>query len=297
MNDAPPSRPGKPPTSSDNTPGGDALAFGGSLWLAAGGQTLAGATRIALLTAIRDTGSITGAAKAVGISYKAAWDAVDAMNNLAGEALVVRAAGGKGGGGTTLTPCALRLIETFRAIEREHRKFLERAGAAVEGLAGDWALIGRIGMRTSARNQLYGKVVSIAPGAVNDEVTLELPGGQCIVAIVTHESTAALGLVEGGAAFALVKASWVVLAVADSSDGKPIRLSARNQLPGTVVRVTRGAVNAEVALELDGAAAAASPVVVTAIVTNESVETLGLEAGTRAVAVFKASSVILGTSD
>lgn len=152
-------------------------------------------------------------------------------------------------------------------------------------------------MRTSARNQLYGKVVSITRGAVNDEVTLELAGGPCIVAIVTRESTAALGLVEGGAAFVLVKASWVVLAVADSSDSRPIRLSARNQLPGTVVRVTRGSVNAEVALELDSAAAAAGLAVMTAIVTNESVETLGLETGTRAVAVFKASSVILGTSD
>ncbi|OXH85109.1 molybdenum-dependent transcriptional regulator, partial [Burkholderia multivorans] len=80
------------------------LALGGELWLRAGEQTLGGATRIALLAAIGDTGSITRAAKAVGLSYKAAWDAIDTMNNLAGEPLVVRSTGGKGGGGTTLTP-------------------------------------------------------------------------------------------------------------------------------------------------------------------------------------------------
>ncbi|MFP4834589.1 winged helix-turn-helix domain-containing protein, partial [Paraburkholderia sp. BR10879] len=92
---------------------------------------LGGAARIALLEAIHATGSITGAAKAVGMSYKGAWDAVDVMNNLAGEALVVRATGGKGGGGTTLTPRALRLVETFRAIEREHQRFIERAAHAL----------------------------------------------------------------------------------------------------------------------------------------------------------------------
>lgn len=298
MNDIrPPSR-ATPSAGSDGTQNADALALGGALWVAAGGETLAGAARIALLASIRETGSITGAAKAVGISYKAAWDAVDAMNNLAGEALVVRSAGGKGGGGTTLTPRALRLIDTFRAIDGQHRKFIERASEAIESFAGDWALIGRIGMKTSARNQLYGKVVAVTPGAVNDEVALELPGGQRIVATVTRESTRLLGLALGRAAFALVKASWVMLVADESNDGKPMRLSARNQLRGTIERVTRGAVNAEVSLKLDGATdAAGSVVVLTAVVTNDSVDDLALTVGTRAVAAFKASSVILGTTD
>jgi molybdate transport system regulatory protein len=265
------------------------LELGGSVWFQSGEQTLGGASRIALLAAIRDTGSITGAAKAVGMSYKAAWDAVDTMNNLAGEPLVMRAAGGKGGGGTTLTPRAMRLIDTFRAIEHEHRRFLERAGVAIDGFANDWALIGRMGMKTSARNQLYGKVASIRRGAVNDEVSLTLPGGQIIVSVLTHESTETLGLTEGAAAFALVKASWVMLVVKE--DGAPLRLSARNQLRGTVHSVKRGAVNAEVSMTLDGGT------VITAVVTNESVDALGLADGTAAIAAFKASSVILGVND
>jgi molybdate transport system regulatory protein len=265
------------------------LELGGSVWFQAGEQTLGGASRIALLAAIRETGSITGAAKAVGMSYKAAWDAIDTMNNLAGEPLVARAAGGKGGGGTTLTPRAMRLIDTFRAIEHEHRRFLERAGAAIDGFANDWALIGRMGMKMSARNQLYGKVASIKRGAVNDEVSLTLPGGQTIVSVLTHESTETLGLAEGGAAFALIKASWVMLVVEEG--GAPLKLSARNQLRGTVHSVKRGAVNAEVSLMLDGG------IVITAVVTNESADTLGLADGTAAIAAFKASSVILGVND
>ncbi|SAL24678.1 ModE family transcriptional regulator [Caballeronia sordidicola] len=268
----------------------DPIEVGGAVWFRSGNETLGGAARIALLSAIQQTGSITGAAKAVGMSYKAAWDAIDAMNNLAGAALVVRATGGRGGGGTTLTPKALKLIDTYRAIEREHRVFLERAGAAIEGFAEDWQLIGRIGMKTSARNQLFGTVRQIKRGAVNDEIELALSGGQLIVAVVTHESTESLGLKEGSEAFALVKASWVIL-MTDDLNTPTARISARNQLKGTVSKVTLGAVNAEVSLALDDSTT------ITAIITNESVETLGLEEGRSAVAAFKASSVILGVTD
>ncbi|WP_324658335.1 TOBE domain-containing protein [Burkholderia thailandensis] len=263
------------------------LALRGELWLRAGGETLGGAARIALLAAIGETGSITRAAKAVGLSYKGAWDAIDTMNNLAGEPLVLRSTGGKGGGGTALTPRATALIAAFRAIEREHRRFIDAASAAVEGFEGNWELIGRIGMKTSARTQLFGKVLAIKHGAVNDEVLLALPGEHTITAVVTHESTQELGLAPGVDACALVKASWVVLAV---EDGSPLRLSARNQLHGVVETVTRGAVNSEVLLALDGGMTLA------AIVTNDSVDALGLAKGVSAVAAFKASSVILAVN-
>lgn len=265
----------------------ESLALSGELWLHAGGQTLGGAARIALLAAIGETGSITRAAKAVGLSYKGAWDAIDTMNNLAGEPLVLRATGGKGGGGTTLTPRATALIAAFRAIEREHRRFIDAASAAVEGFEINWKLIGRIGMKTSARNQLFGKVLAVKHGAVNDEVVLALPGEHTITAVVTHESVQELGLAPGVDACALVKASWVVLAV---EDGSPLRLSARNQLQGVVETVTRGAVNSEVLLALDGGMTLA------AIVTNDSVDALGLAQGVSAVAAFKASSVILAVN-
>ncbi|OXI36650.1 TOBE domain-containing protein [Burkholderia aenigmatica] len=271
-----------------SSPSAEPLELGGELWLRAGEQTLGGATRIALLAAIGDTGSITRAAKAVGLSYKAAWDAVDTMNNLAGEPLVARSTGGKGGGGTTLTPRATSLIAAFRTIEREHRRFIEAASAAVAGFDVDWALIGRIGMKTSARNQLFGKVASIVRGTVNDEVTLTLPGGQPIVAVLTHESADALGLQIGADACALVKASWVVLAV---DEGEPeLNVSARNQLRGRVETVATGAVNSEVTLALDGGGT------LTAVVTNDSVDALQLDAGRPAIALFKASSVILAVT-
>ena len=76
------------------------IGLDGEIWMTVGGENLGGPNRIALLAKIAECGSITQAAKAIGMSYKAAWDAIDAMNNLAGEPLVERLAGGKGGGGT-----------------------------------------------------------------------------------------------------------------------------------------------------------------------------------------------------
>jgi molybdopterin-binding protein len=68
-------------------------------------------------------------------------------------------------------------------------------------------------MRISARNILKGKVVKIVRGAVNAEVTLELQGGTQVVSIITNGSVDSLGLKEGKEAYALVKASSVMIAV------------------------------------------------------------------------------------
>lgn len=144
------------------------LELDGTIWLRAGEDNWGGRGRIELLAAIGQTGSITAGAKAVGLSYKAAWDAIDTMNNLAGEPLVVRTTGGKGGGGSVLTPRAQRLIESFRVLEAEHRRFVERLDAAAQAASEDVHLLRRLMLRTSARNTLFGTVESVAPGAVND---------------------------------------------------------------------------------------------------------------------------------
>ena len=95
------------------------------------------------------------------MSYKAAWDAIDTMNNLAGEPLVERLAGGKGGGGTRLTRRGEQLVANFRTLEREHRRFIEQLSRQAEGLADDYLLIRRMGMKTSARNQFLGTVTRV----------------------------------------------------------------------------------------------------------------------------------------
>ncbi len=139
-------------------------------------------------------------------------------------------------------------------------------------------------MKTSARNQFTGKVFHIKQGAVNDEVELEVGGGHKIVATITRDSTASLGLAVGGTAFALIKASSIIV----MTDDQGVKFSARNRLAGTVSRLLPGAVNTEVVIDLSGGGSVA------AIITNESSSNLALAVGTAATAMFKASSVILG---
>lgn len=139
-------------------------------------------------------------------------------------------------------------------------------------------------MKVSARNVFKGTISALEAGAVNAEVTLTLPGGNPLVAVVTMASVKNLGLAVGKEAVALVKAPWVML----MTEGSDIRLSARNCLTGTVSSVTDGAVNAEVVVTLDGGAD------VYAIVTRQAVEELGLAPGVSATAVIKASHIILG---
>lgn len=266
---------------------GDGIALEGKVWMTVGGENLGGSNRVELLAAIGQSGSITAAAKAVGLSYKAAWDAIDTMNNLAGEALVERVTGGKGGGGTRLTARGVQLVDNFRTIEQVHNDFLQRLNLQAGELADDFALFSRFKMKTSARNQFFGTVKRVVQGAVNDEVELEIAGGQAIVAIVTRESAENLGLAPGRQAFALIKSSSVIV----MTDGAGARLSARNQLAGQVARLTRGAVNSEVVIELAGGGSMA------ATITNESVDALGLQEGAAATALFKASSVILGVPE
>lgn len=105
------------------------LAVRSQFWLMTGDEALAGPGRIELLRQIRDTGSIRQAALQMGMSYRAAWDAVDAMNRRAGAAVVTRLTGGRSGGGAQLTEHGQRLIRAYAQLEADHAKHLARMSA------------------------------------------------------------------------------------------------------------------------------------------------------------------------
>jgi molybdopterin-binding protein len=68
-------------------------------------------------------------------------------------------------------------------------------------------------MKTSARNMLKGKIKQVKPGMVNTEVVVELPGGSEIVSIITKESADRLGLAAGKEAYAIIKATNVMIGI------------------------------------------------------------------------------------
>lgn len=139
-------------------------------------------------------------------------------------------------------------------------------------------------MNVSARNAFPGRITAIQPGPVNSELQVTTDDGDQIVAIVTTDSLRTLGLQVGKAVVALVKAHWVMLAAVDGQE----RFSARNQLRGQVSHMNKGGINTEVVLRL------ASGGEVCAVLTNEAVAALQLTPGVAAVAIIKASDVVIG---
>ncbi|HEF4759724.1 TPA: TOBE domain-containing protein [Pseudomonas putida] len=169
--------------------------------------------RIALLQHIAEQGSITRAAKSAGLSYKAAWDAIDELNNLAQKPLVERSVGGKGGGGAKLSSEGERVLRLYQKLQALQAQVLEAAEEA-----SDLDLLSRLMLRTSARNQLHGKVAAIETQGHNDRIRLELAEGLSIDAQITHDSTLRLELQTGTEVVALIKAGWLeVLGAEDSA--------------------------------------------------------------------------------
>ena len=239
--------------------------------------------RLALLDAVAKTGSIAAAAKAIGMTYKGAWDAIDAINNLSDTPLVLLRQGGSGGGGAELSTAGQQLLKRFSVIAKAQQQFMAQLNQSE--LSDTYNIFKRFNMKTSARNTLYGEVANLIDGAVNSEVTLQLSGGDTLCAVITKDSVERLGLAVGSKAYALIKSSWVILA----SGSESIKTSARNQFVGKVSRIVPGAVNTEVVLELSGGN------VLAAIITNQSAETLAVKVGDNMLALIKASHIILGT--
>ncbi len=244
----------------------------------------AGRERIRLLEAVARAGSISGAARTVGITYKAAWDGIAALNNLFGRPVVSGQAGGKRGGGTALTPEGLRMIATFHRLEAELARTFkalepELSGSGLSPNTLLWSFL----MRTSARNALRCTVVAVTEGAVNSEVTLALGEGATLTSIITCASVRELGLCAGREAVALIKSSFVMLA----PTGEVGRISVRNRIEGTIILREFGAVNTEMTLDIGGGKT------LTAIITMQSADELGLRVGDPAVALIDAAHVIL----
>jgi molybdate transport system regulatory protein len=262
------------------------IGLSGNIWLNRADQKFLGGDRIALLEKVAELGSITKAAKAVGISYKTAWDTINMVNSMAEKPLVNRLTGGKGGGGTSLTTEGNKIIAQYNTIQEEHRKFLDNLEERLGDTSALYRFLQRISMKVSARNTFAGVVTNITKGAVNAEVTLTLKGGAKLTAVVTNGAIENLGLSNGNEAYAIVKSSSIII----GTDLQDAKLSARNMFVGTVTRIIEGPVNTEVNIEIGGGNT------ISAVITHDSAVHLELKVGGHACALFKASSVIIGVN-
>lgn len=260
----------------------------GQIWLAEEPANRLLLDQIGLLQAIADCGSISAAARATGISYKTAWDRLERLNNLSSQALVFRSTGGSKGGGTLLTEYGEKILQGFGELNKLHKEFLQSLNNQLESLDDISGFMKHSSVQASARNQFSGSIKCVDSGAVNTEIQIRLSESLELVAIVTQRSREELNLQVEDTILALVKASSVTLAVADQADNPP-RVSARNQFSGVISRIERGSVNSDISIDIGDNKTLA------AIITNHSVDQMGLEESMKVFAFFKASSVILMT--
>ena len=197
--------------------------------------------RLDILRRVGGCGSISQAARDAGVSYKAAWQAIDMLSNLAGVPVVEKVVGGAGGGGARLTPAGRQLLQAGAAMARSREQVLARLSRPQAGA------LAALGLRTSMRNQLPCAVASVQAHGPLVRVQLAMPGGGMLASRITAESAQLLGLREGLDVLALCKATAVRVARA-----LPAANFVANVLEGKATRVARGDAGDEVAAQVDG---------------------------------------------
>ena len=248
--------------------------------------------RIDILRQIGACGTISQAARAVGVSYKAAWQAVDTLTNLAGTPLVARAVGGAGGGGAQLTEAGHQLLAAADAMAQARGAVLSRWQATPH--AGP--ALARLAVRTSMRNQLpcvverllvQGQIVGVqlrlgADGAGGAD-------GAVLASRITRESAELLDLQPGLAVQALCKATAVRVERGGrlASAGAVASAPGTHRLPAKATRVVRGESGDEVSAELVGGLQ----------MVGFAAPGSGLRAGSPVVLVVEDNAVVLALAE
>lgn len=258
------------------------MKIDGRFWLTKKGENFLGSGRIELLKRIEQSGSINAAAKEMKMSYKAAWERINQMNALADEPLIERQTGGKGGGGTKLTPYAHELIATYERFSELHRQFIERfsqAGDSPEHLA---KILNRVFLTTSARNQLLCKITNISYNNLNALITMQLSSAIKLTSSITSKSMQSMNLSVGDDIYAIIKSSDVKIVTTP-----PKNVEATNIIPATIESIERNEESSEVTLSIDERHR------LVALTPLEESETLTIHQNLFALVSFK--SIIIGS--
>jgi len=238
--------------------------------------------RIDILRAVLQTGSISQAARDTAVSYKAAWQALDTLTNLAGVPLVERVVGGAGGGGAVVTAAGVELLALSDALNAARNQVLASRTSSAGLLSG-----ASLGLRTSMRNQWPCEVLRVERVGAAARIHLQLgSGGETLVARVTQESAELLALQPGQRVLALCKATAVNITTMARDTGLPDR-EENNSFDGTVTHIAPGGASDEIALQL------ASALHVIGFAPTGAVSRVG----GRAVAVIAENAVVIALAD
>ena len=255
------------------------------IWIEKANRNFIGPGKVELLERINTTGSIQSAAKEMKMSYKAAWDMVDSMNNLSDNPLVKRVPGGKGKGGTMLTEEGKNLVSLYKLLELKNRQFLSLLNDGNDFVINDVKnVLNKFSIKTSARNQILGKVSDIQKLDINCKVKIDLGENDEVIASITHQSLKYLDLKINDDAVVILKSNAINL----HTNYENIDKSADNILDGKITTITKDKNNSEVSIKLK------SQNTLICIVKNETIDQNDLKFGQKVTTTFNSSSVIIG---
>jgi len=236
-----------------------------------------------LLQSIEQSGSISQAAKQVGLSYKGAWQILEKANNFSPRTLITTATGGYMGGGTHLTKAGKALLQLFTQLDEQHQLFVQRLNQNLSKDSYAQLLLEPLSIKNSAANQLFGTVIVIQPGIDSAEIIVQLIGGERIAVSLSFAELDSLALSLGRPVLLLLDSRDISI-VTDNDAG---RFSARNALHASVIRVRQHGGDIEITLNLIGD----DTLCVT--IAKERSEAMELRPGITTQAVFNSSAVII----
>lgn len=259
------------------------MEFSSSLILLNSDTPLLLEKRILLLRAILEYGSISKAAKAVPMSYKSAWDAINSINNLCEKTVVLRETGGVGGGGAKVTEYGKNLIKSYTLLQIEHQKFLEKLTTLTDFTSGNLKSLQRFTMQISARNQLLAKIEDINIDKVSASIILKTKSNQRLVSSISKNSIENLALEKNKEVLAIFKSNNVMISTNNIKG-----LSARNKIKGLINKLTFSEVSCEVNVLINDTD------VITSVITAHAAKELELEVNQEVYAIIKSSDIMIG---
>lgn len=222
------------------------MKIDGRFWLTKNDRSFLGAGKIELLEKIAQTGSINAAAKEMKMSYKAAWERINSMNELADQPIISRTVGGKGGGGTKLTDYAYELIDTYKKLEQLHRQFINRFSEASDNPEHLSQILNRLFLTTSARNQLLATITQITINKINAIISMEIAGGGTLHSSITAKSAENMNLHIGSEVYAIIKSSDIQI-----TTYKPKDTDKKNMIEGMIESIIGNETDSEVSLQIN----------------------------------------------
>ncbi len=195
--------------------------------------------RLEILKKLQEAGSISEAARRAGVSYKAAWQAIDVLSNLAGTPLVSKVVGGSGGGGAQLTEAGKQLLRASHDLDIAKNQVVKNAA---QSSAPETSMNQMLGLRTTMRNQFPAQVASIHKKGDSVEVEVSTKGGSVFSARITAASAELFALHKGQHVQVLFKATAVAIQAPGAKADKA------NSIHGIVVRKSRGRTSGEISM-------------------------------------------------